>query len=99
MNETPSKKRAYWKQHIDAWEHSGESQAAYCRRHQLKVHQMIYWRQVFSDDHPLADDGFVAIDLSTASQASDLTLTLSNGVKISGITSENLGLVRALIGV
>ena len=63
MKETPSTKRAYWKRHIDAWKHSGESQAAYCRRHQLKADQMIYWRQVFSDE------GFVAIDISGASQA------------------------------
>lgn len=98
MNENLSTKHAYWKQHVDAWKRSGESQAAYCRRHQLKAHQMIYWRQVFSDDQPFADEGFLAIDLSGASQASDLTLTLPNGVKISEITSENLRLVRTLIG-
>ncbi len=40
-------KRAYWKQHIDSWQQTGLSQAEYCRRHNLKHHQLVYWKKRF----------------------------------------------------
>ena len=32
-------KRSYWKQHIDSWQVTGQTQAEYCRRHNLKHHR------------------------------------------------------------
>jgi hypothetical protein len=40
-------KRSYWKQHIDSWQETGLTQAAYCRRHNLKHHQLVYWKKRF----------------------------------------------------
>jgi hypothetical protein len=40
-------KRIYWKQHIDSWQETGLSQAEYCRRHNLKDHQLTYWKKRF----------------------------------------------------
>ncbi len=40
-------KRIYWKQHIDSWQQTGLSQAEYCRRHNLKHHQLVYWKKRF----------------------------------------------------
>ena len=40
-------KRSYWKQHIDSWQETGLSQAEYCRRHNLKHHQLVYWKKRF----------------------------------------------------
>ncbi len=37
-------KRRFWQQHVERWERSGQSQAAYCRQHDLKLHCFIYWR-------------------------------------------------------
>ena len=38
-------KRRFWQQHIQKWKRSGLKQAAYCRRHELKLHCFIYWRK------------------------------------------------------
>ena len=40
-------KRTYWKQHIDSWQETGLTQAEYCRRHNLKHYQLVYWKKRF----------------------------------------------------
>ena len=40
-------KRIYWKQHIDSWQATGLTQTEYCRRHNLKHHQLVYWKKRF----------------------------------------------------
>ena len=40
-------KRQYWKTHITNWQASRLSQTEYCRRHELKFHQFVYWRRKF----------------------------------------------------
>ena len=40
-------KRIYWKQHIDSWQETGLTQAEYCRRNNLKHHQLVYWKKRF----------------------------------------------------
>jgi hypothetical protein len=40
-------KRSYWKQHIDSWQETGLTQAEYWRRHNLKHHQLVYWKKRF----------------------------------------------------
>jgi len=40
-------KRRYWKEHIDTWKCSDLKQSEYCRRHQLKVHRFVYWKNKF----------------------------------------------------
>lgn len=41
-------KRQYWKTHIAAWQTSRVSQTEYCRRHELKFYQFVYWRRKFT---------------------------------------------------
>jgi hypothetical protein len=41
------RKRSYWKQHIESWQETGLTQAEYCRRHNLKHHQLVYWKKRF----------------------------------------------------
>lgn len=41
------KKRTYWKHHINSWQETGLTQAEYCRRHNLKHHQLVYWKKRF----------------------------------------------------
>jgi hypothetical protein len=43
-----AQKRRQWKKHVEAWRASGLSQAQYCRRHNLKVHCLVYWRKKFA---------------------------------------------------
>jgi hypothetical protein len=40
-------KRRFWKTHIASWRASRVSQSEYCRRHELKFHQFVYWRRKF----------------------------------------------------
>ena len=40
-------KRRDWNTHITSWQASRLSQAEYCRRHELKFHQFVYWRRKF----------------------------------------------------
>ena len=40
-------KRIYWKQHIESWQQTGLTQAEYCRRHNLKHYQLVYWKKRF----------------------------------------------------
>ncbi len=40
-------KRTYWKQHIVSWQETGLTQAEYCRRHNLKHYQLVYWKKRF----------------------------------------------------
>jgi hypothetical protein len=41
-------KRQYWSTHINDWQASRLSQTEYCRRHELKFHQFVYWRRKFA---------------------------------------------------
>jgi len=43
--EEQEQKRSYWKQQIEQWQQTGLSQAEYCRRNNLKHHQLAYWRK------------------------------------------------------
>jgi hypothetical protein len=41
-------KRQYWNTHIADWQSSRLSQTEYCRRHELRFHQFVYWRRRFA---------------------------------------------------
>jgi len=45
---TPSEKQTFWKQHIDGWRSSGQSQKAYCAEHALSFSSFGYWRKRFA---------------------------------------------------
>jgi hypothetical protein len=38
---------SYWKQHIDDWQETGLTHVEYCRQHNLKHHQLVYWKKRF----------------------------------------------------
>ena len=43
-----AQKRRDWNAHITGWQTSRLSQTEYCRRHELKFHQFVYWRRKFT---------------------------------------------------
>ena len=55
-------KRIYWKQHIDQWQQTGLTQAEYCRQHDLKHHQLVYWKKRFIKTE--SDVSFVSLKLN-----------------------------------
>ena len=103
--QSPANRHTQWQQHIVDWQQSGLSQAAFCQSHQLSYHQFIYWRQKLA---PKSDDSAIPAS-STSPQllpvqypserplSTDLILTLPNGLRIQGIHSNNLTLVRQLL--
>lgn len=101
MTNTREEKRTYWAKHIKQWRASGETQSSYCRHHQLKPHQMIYWRQLFEvqpkkERAPRAS-GFISVQVVDP-PTQGLTVRFPCGVYIEGVHSSNLDIARALIG-
>ena len=49
-------KRKFWQAHVEAWKDSNLSQAEYCRKQGLKIHQLCYWvnKKSVKPNHPLA---------------------------------------------
>ena len=90
---------AQWQPHLEAWENSGQSQAAYCREHGLVKSRFTYWKLKLK---PAAHDGpdksgtqFVPVQVSDV-QAPGLTLRLPNGVALEGIRGDNFQLAQQL---
>ena len=42
-----AEKRRLWEQQIQQWKDSGLSQSEFCRIHNLKAHQLTYWKKRF----------------------------------------------------
>jgi hypothetical protein len=45
--EAIAEKRRFWKQQIQHWKDSGLTQTEFCRLHNLKAHQLTYWKKRF----------------------------------------------------
>ena len=95
-------KRAYWKQHIDSWQQTGLTQAEYCRRHNLKHHQLVYWKKRFLKTE--TDITFVPLKLedlldipSSGLEHASLTLVIDNQFKIEIRAGFDPQLLRQLI--
>ena len=79
-------KRSYWKQHIDSWQQTGLTQVEYCRQHNLKHHQLVYWKKRFlkTDTNacfvPLKFDDLLEIPARPDQAA--LTLVINDQFKI-----------------
>jgi hypothetical protein len=79
-------KRSYWKQQIEQWQQTGLSQAEYCRRNNLKHHQLVYWKKRYLKAE--TEVSFVPVQLEAlldipapADQAS-LTVIIDNQFKV-----------------
>jgi len=42
-----AEKRRFWEQQIEQWKNSGLTQIEFCRLHNLKPHQLTYWKKRF----------------------------------------------------
>jgi hypothetical protein len=96
-------KRSYWKQHIDTWQETGLTQAEYCRRNNLKHHQLVYWKKRFLKAE--TDVSFVPLkledllDIPARPDQATLTLVINNDFKIEIRTGFDAQLLRQLIYV
>ncbi len=46
--EQSKQKQQYWQRNIQDWKESGNSQAGYCREHNLNIKTFTYWRRKLS---------------------------------------------------
>ncbi|MGB5620557.1 MAG: hypothetical protein WBM78_27195 [Desulfobacterales bacterium] len=67
-------KRSYWKQQIDCWQETGLTQAEYCRRHNLKHHQLVYWKKRFPHTETELSHVYVYMHYYRSRQILDLAL-------------------------
>jgi hypothetical protein len=94
-------KRAYWKQHIDSWQETGLTQAEYCRRHNLKHYQLVYWKKRFLKTEtqvsfvPLKLEDL--LDISSGPDHAPLCLLIDNHFKVEIRAGFNAQLLRQLI--
>lgn len=94
-------KRSYWDTHVKAWRRSDETQRGYCHRHDLKLHQLVYWIGV-CEAKPLTatkptTNGFAAVHVAN-SHPQGLTIRLPNGLCLEGVHTGNLAETREIIG-
>jgi hypothetical protein len=94
-------KRSYWKQQIEQWQQTGLSQAEYCRRNNLKHHQLVYWKKRYLKTQ--TDVSFAAVqlpdllDIPTPADLPSLTVVIDNQVKIEVTEGFDPQLLRQLI--
>jgi|SRR5210317_589066 len=86
----------YWRTQINHWRTSGESQASFCKTHNLNYHRFTYWRRKFDERHS-ESGGFALVKYRNRSSSSPLSVALPNGLVVQGIESDNLGVVRELL--
>jgi hypothetical protein len=93
--------RTYWKLLFVSWLESGLSLFVYCRRHNLKHHQLVYWKKRFLKIEtgvsfvPVKLDDF--LDLPTQSDCAALCLVINNHLKIEIRAGFDPQLLRQLI--
>ena len=94
-------KRSYWKHHIECWQETGLTQAEYCRRHNLKHHQLVYWKKRFLKTEtgvsfvPLKLEDL--LDIPTGQDQASLTLIINNQFKVDIRAGFDVHLLRQLI--
>jgi len=99
--EQVEQKRSYWKQHIDSWQQTDLTQVEYCRQHNLKHHQLVYWKKRFLKTE--TNVSFVPLkledllDMPTRQDQASLILVINNQFKIEIRAGFDSQLLRQLI--
>jgi hypothetical protein len=96
----------FWQQHIAQWQTSGLSQAGYCRQHELTAHQFSYWKckllTMSETVGPKPASGFARVQMVAQipeTSVQPLSLLFRDGIQVTGITQDNMALLKQLIEV
>jgi hypothetical protein len=93
-----SQQRAdYWREQITLWQASGLSGQIFCQQHQLTYHQFVYWRQKYREPEENISPGFVKVAATALVNSAELTLSLPNGLVITGLNDSNVTLLGAIL--
>ena len=90
-------KRQFWEDHVQAWHHSGLTQAEYCRQNSLKNHRWWYWRKRISHP-PETDVTFVPLHFSSSKiSQTRISVVTPNGYRIEFDNGFDFSKLRPLI--
>jgi len=100
-NATSEARADYWRQQIEAWQTSGQSQQGFCKANDLSYPRFVYWRRKFrkiaairqQQVHP----DFVPVAWQSPAPTTGLSVVLPSGLELRGISADNLGLVHQLL--
>ncbi len=94
-------KRTYWKQHIESWQETGLTQIEYCRRHNLKHHQLVYWKKRFLKTETAISFAALKLDdlldIGRQPQRASLCLVINDSFKIEITSGFDAQLLRQVI--
>lgn len=94
-----------WLERVQSWRDSGLTQSAWCQQQGIRVSKFGYWKrklETSSSVKPvLPNSGFVPVvphpEPATSYEVSPLSITLPNGVTVSGIDDSNLLIAQRLV--
>ena len=66
---------------IRAWQQSGQSQLAFCKKNNIAYHVFHYWYKVFRRQHTTAEAGFVSLNIAASLQA-NVEILFADGKRI-----------------
>ena len=96
----------FWFNHIKQWQDSGLSQSDYCKEHDVKPHSLSYHKckqernQASTQLATPSATGFLQVAVPpVVTLPEPLTLHFSNGLQLTGLTANNLALVKQLAEV
>ena len=88
--------KTFWPIHIEQWQASGQSQAAYCQQHDLCPQKFSYWKR----KPAVKPSDFARIRLDEVSAVdAGLSLQFNDGTRLEGITQGNISFIQPLIGL
>ena len=91
----PKELARYWQDQINNWRTCGESQASFCKIHELSYHRFTYWRRKF-DERRTESGGFALVQYKNT-ESSSLSVALPSGLVVQGIGAGNLSVARQLL--
>ncbi len=104
-SEQTASKTSHWARQIRNWQKTNQSQSGYCRDHDLSYHRFTYWQRKLSGKlspprQPARATGFIPVKpVTPKAPRQELSLTLSSGAILQGITPGNLVVVKQLLGI
>ena len=102
-NDTQSNRSSEWAGHLQQWQQSQLSGAAFCQQQGLTYHQFIYWKQkLLVPQAPRAqaerESPHALVKVAPLpNSGSDITLVLPTGLRIDGLNAGNIHLLGQVL--
>ena len=102
MSSTFSPER--WLEHFEAWKQTDQTQADYCRKHEISPHQFSYWKRKLQTQSSVtrqsATTGFAVAQFEAATTSHQaLSVTLPDGTILNDIHASNVHIATQLLEV